>query len=202
MLSELNAQLTGWLQTHLLEIAANLVNLLSIWLAARNSIQTWWTGIVGCTLFGILFFNAQLYADVTLQLFFIGASLAGWLNWQNREKHVRSARHSHPLLLAGLAGAALLVTAGYGLLLHRLTNAYAPFIDSAVLAFSVVGQCLLMGRRIENWWAWLIVNTLAVPLYFSRELYLTAIFYAFFWLNAWHGLWHWRREARLAAQAA
>ena len=58
-----------------LEITANIVNLVAIALATRNSIHTWWTGIFGCVLFGWLFFNSQLYADVTLQLFFIITSI-------------------------------------------------------------------------------------------------------------------------------
>ena len=33
------------------EIAANAFNAVSILLAARNSLHTWWTGIVGCALF-------------------------------------------------------------------------------------------------------------------------------------------------------
>jgi hypothetical protein len=33
-----------------LEILANLMVTLSIVLAGRNSIHTWWTGIVGCAL--------------------------------------------------------------------------------------------------------------------------------------------------------
>ncbi|HEX8055265.1 MAG TPA: nicotinamide mononucleotide transporter family protein [Novosphingobium sp.] len=62
-----------------LEITANLITTVSILLAARNSIHTWWTAIVGGALFAVLFYQNRLYADVTLQLFFIVTSLAGWL---------------------------------------------------------------------------------------------------------------------------
>ncbi|WP_169751696.1 nicotinamide mononucleotide transporter, partial [Escherichia coli] len=51
-----------------------------------------------------------------------------------------------------------------------------------------------MGRRIENWYVWLAVNTLAVPLYMTRGLNLTAGLYFLFWINAWHGLYQWRKE--------
>jgi nicotinamide mononucleotide transporter len=44
-----------------LEISANAVNALSILLAARNSVHTWWTGILGCALFGAVFFLSRLY---------------------------------------------------------------------------------------------------------------------------------------------
>ena len=183
-----------------LEIAANAFTAVAIVLAGRNSVHTWWTGIIGCTLFGLLFAHSRLYADVVLQVFFVATSLIGWWRW------VRGAHGSPlPITHAGLKTllwimpAGVAASAGYGALLHFHTKAYAPFVDSAVLVFSVIAQLLMMGRRIENWPVWLLVNTIAVPLYFSRELYLTSVLYACFWVNAIVS-WIWWR--RLAAQDA
>lgn len=45
-----------------------------------------------------------------------------------------------------------------------------------------------------RWHFWLAVNTVSVPLFASRGLWLTAALYAVYWVNAWYG-WHaWRRE--------
>lgn len=181
------------------EWIANLFYAVSVLLAARNSVHTWWTGIVGCLVFGWVFFSSQLYADVTLMLFFIGTSLYGWWVWLHGHQGEALPVTRIPLPVFGgwvvVAGA---VTAGYGTLLHALTDAYSPFVDSAVMAFSVLAQLLLMQRRIENWWCWILVNTLAVPLYFSRELYVTACLYGLFWCNAWWGLYRWRKELQTA----
>lgn len=178
-----------------LEIAANVFATVSIWLAARNNMHLWWTGIVGCALFGALFLQTQLYADATLQVFFIATSLWGWRLWHHGQGGVPvPVQRTSPRTLVALALAALAVTALYGSLLKHWTDAYAPFTDSAVLAFSVVAQLLLMQRRIETWPAWLLVNTLAVPLFASRGLWLTAMLYGVYWFNAWYGWWHWRRE--------
>ena len=177
-----------------LEVGANAVNAASILLAGRNSIHTWWTGIVGCVLFGILFWQVKLYADTTLQLFFIGTSVMGFVTWRARQARPEAPvrRTSTSALLLALA-LGLAVTLGYGLLLDRLTDAAAPLPDSAVLAFSVVAQLLLVGRRVESWWFWLLVNSVAVPLYVSRGLYVTAVMYSGFWVNALVSLLHWRR---------
>ena len=178
------------------EIAANVFNAAAIFLAGRNSVHTWWTSIIGCTLFGFVFFRSRLYADVTLQVFFVIASVLGWWRWRHGERGAElPVRHSRPAFLAAAAAAAVVVAVGYGWLLHRFTDAYAPFLDSIILAFSVLGQLLLVWRRVENWWCWLLVNTIAVPLYAARGLYLTAVLYAAFWVNAIVALRNWTREA-------
>lgn len=177
-----------------IEIAANITNAASIFLAARNSVHTWWIGILGCVLFAIVFLSTQLYADVTLQIFFVVTSIIGWKNWAlGNAGEVLPIRRTKAksmiwMLLAGAAVAAL-----YGWLLHQFTNAYAPFLDSIVLAFSVLGQLLLMRRRYESWWCWLLVNSIAIPLYYTRGLTLTAMLYAAFWVNAMVALYRWRK---------
>ena len=178
------------------EIAANAFNAASIFLAGRNSIHMWWTTIVGCVLFSYVFYAAKLYADVTLQAFFIATGVVGWWGWLHGNRGAAlPVRYSRPSLIAACAVAGAIVAAGYGWLLDRFTDAYAPFLDSIVLAFSVVGQFLLIARRVENWWFWLLVNTIAVPLYTSRGLYLTAVLYTAFWVNALVALMRWRKLA-------
>ena len=92
---------------------------------------------------------------------------------------------------------------GYGVLPHRFTDAYAPFLDSTVLAFSIVAQLLMMRRHVQSWPFWLLVNSIAVPLYASRGLYLTSVLYAVYWINAVVSWRHWLhlRGAEPAAAA-
>ena len=181
-----------------LELAANVFTALAIVLAGRNNVHTWWTGIVGCTLFGALFAQTRLYADVALQAFFVATSVVGWWKWVRGDHGdplpITHARAAH---LAWTVPLGLATTAAYGALLHFTTNAYAPFLDSAVLVFSIIGQVLMMQRRVENWAFWLLVNSIAAPLYLSRGLVLTAVLYAGFWINA---IVSWRSWHRLAAQ--
>ena len=181
---------------NLSEVAANAFNAASIFLAARNSVHVWWTSIVGCTLFAWVFFGTKLYADVTLQGFFIVASVIGWWRWlHGAAGEELPVRYSPRSLIVGATFAGAVVAVSYGWLLYRFTDAYAPFLDSIVLAFSVVGQLLLVARRVENWWFWLLVNTIAVPLYFSRGLYVTSALYVAFWVNAIVALIKWRHLA-------
>jgi nicotinamide mononucleotide transporter len=182
-----------------LEITANSFVAAAIFLAGRNNVHTWWTGIVGCTLFALVFYEVKLYADVVLQVFFVLTSIVGWYRWlRGNSGQELEVRFSKPSFLAGCGVLAVVAAAGYGGLLHAFTDAYAPFLDSLVLVFSVLGQFLMMDRRVENWWAWLLVNTIAVPLYASRGLYVTAALYAAFWINAVVSLARWKAIVRAA----
>lgn len=184
-----------------LEIAANVVVTVSIILAGRNNVHSWWTGIVGCVLFAVLYYQVKLFADVALQLFFLVTCFIGWRQWRRGSSGVTLpiSRTSWPalcwMLLAGVAA-----TAAYGAVLYTFTSAYAPFIDSAVLMFSIIAQFLLMGRRLETWLFWLLVNVVAVPLYASRGLMLTAVLYGAYFVNAMVSWFWWRIQMRRAAE--
>jgi nicotinamide mononucleotide transporter len=186
----------NWFTWTPLELWANIFTIACIVLAGRNSIHTWWTGLVGCVLFGIMFYNVQLYADATLQIFFFATGIYGWMMWktkgtsETKELEINKADRVW-FIMAVISAQVVALT--YGWILHSFTNAYAPWIDSTVLAFSVVAQILLMSRSIETWKVWLIVNTLSVPLFWSRELYLTSVLYGFFWVNALVSYFNWKK---------
>ncbi len=190
---------------NILEIAANFVTTVAILFAGRNSVHTWWTGIIGCLLFGMLFYQSQLYADVTLQGFFVITSVIGWRLWAKTKSNSTFGPelNSRPITRTPLSALvifvvlALVIGSSYALLLHKYTDAYAPAWDSLLLVTSVIAQFLLMNRKIETWIFWLIVNTIAVPLFLSRGLQLTAILYATYWLHAIFAFVKWRKAYNL-----
>lgn len=178
-----------------LETAANLMTVVCIYLAGKNHSWTWPTGILASILFGVLFWNSQLYADVTLQGFFIWSSIAGWIVWAKNIKTLvpvpqTPINKASTTKMVVMLGSAVMVAGAYGFLLHKFTNAYAPWIDSLVLTLSIVAQLLLVARSVQNWPVWVAVNALSVPLYWSRELYMTSILYAVFFV---HALWAWKQ---------
>ena len=194
-----------------LELSANVFNLLSVWFSSRNNVHTWWCGIVGCTLYALMFVEVRLYADVTLQAFFIASCVVGWWNWRRGGARTDPSGAAElpitrvaPAAAAGLAALAIAGAAAYGWLLQTLTDAASPFVDSTVLALSILAQLLMVARKLETWPVWFVVDCIAVPLYGSKGLWLTAAVYAFFlalvvagWLR-WSRLW---RQAQVGAAA-
>ncbi len=178
-----------------LEAIANLLNLSAVYLARKNHVLTWPVGIVACALFAVLFYEVKLYADVALQGFFILTGAIGLWNWKfgSAGKTELPITRSKGRTLALQFSASVALTGLYGSFLHLHTDASFPFVDSVVLMFSVWGQLLMMARKVENWLVWIIVNVIAVPLYASKNLYLTsAVYFAFLLMAIW-GWFSWRQ---------
>ncbi len=184
--------------TSTLEWACNLTSLACVILAARNHVLTWLFGIVSCVLFTVLFIDVKLYAEAVLQLFFIATSAWGWWHWSSQQ-----GKPAAPIRTIALSSAIswLLIAVAGGMLyawgLQRWTDAASPWLDSQVLTLSMLAQWWLMQRNIRCWWLWLLVNSISVPLYASRELHVSAVFYALYWVLAIAAYLHWRKELAL-----
>jgi nicotinamide mononucleotide transporter len=94
-----------------------------------------------------------------------------------------------------LSGALWLLT---GLTLRNFTDTDVPWWDAFPTAVSLVGQYLLARKRIENWLAWIAVNTVAASLFAWKSLWLTALLYLIFIALSVVGWRHWL--ARLKAE--
>jgi len=187
-----------------LEIAGNAFTLTAVELARRNSIHTWWTGLVAVTLYAAMFFGVKLYADVLLQGFFFGTGVLGWWHW------LRGGRGRTPLPVSTLAtGERLAAGAGvvcaalfFGTVFSRFTDAALPYADSYILGGSVVAQLLMMRRKLDHWAIWISVDVVAVVVYAAKALYLTSIVYALLLLLCVHGVVEWRRIMAVQQRAA
>ncbi len=172
-----------------LEWVANLINLLAVWLAAYQLRWTWILGLIGPLLYAWMFWDAQLYADVTLQFFYFFSAMVGWKIWTEKQTIAPESVHTSQLLAYGCL--ALILGGVYGYLLSSTTSASYPYIDSQILTLSIVGQILMVRKQSACWIFWLIVNTMAVPLYAVKGLLLTALIYGVFWLSSLWGLKNW-----------
>ena len=127
------------------------------------SIHTWWTGLVGVTLYGVMFFQTRLYADTVLQLFFFGTGIAGWWQWARGGTNRGELPISDlaPPVRVAVAGCALAASGMAGFLFQTFTDAALPYADSFILSGSVVAQLLMMRRKLEHWPVWICVDAMA-----------------------------------------
>ena len=181
-----------------LEYAAALLGVINVALVVRRTVWNYPFGIAMVSLYFFVFYEARLYSDALLQVFFLVVQLYGWRNWLQAKRvsgdipvQLLSVRER----LAWLAALALTSTA-WGLAMDRYTDAAAPVVDAFVAGFSIGAQILLARRFVENWVLWIAVDLVAIGLYWSRDLQVTAGLYFIFLMLATTGLIEWIRTWR------
>lgn len=180
----------------LIEIIASLFGLICVYLAAKENIWTYPTGIINIILFLIIFYDVNLYADMTLQGMFLILSLYGWVYWlRNRgEKNVRPTTKLNIVERIFLVIMTPILSLGWGYLLKEFTDASVPYLDSFIATTSVVAQILLSSKKLENWYLWILVDILSVGLYAYKGLYTISFTYFVFLIICILGVINWRKE--------
>lgn len=184
-----------------IETVAVALGIANIVLIALRNIWNYPVALVMVSLYAVIFFEAKLYSDAGLQLFFFAINLYGWWAWsRNRADRgeVTVERLAPRALLVWIAGSALAILA-WGTMMSRLTDASHPYWDGSVAMLSVAAQILMTRRYLENWHWWIAVNLVSIPLYYVKDLHLTTGLYVLNLILAIWGLIEWRRAEKVVA---
>ncbi len=172
---------------------------LTVWLLVSQNIWNWPIGIANNLVYALIFFQARLYADMTIQLVFALISVYGWISWLRGNTTGGGLPVTRTPL--GLALACLAIGAGgtwaWSLYLARINDS-APFLDALTAVMSLIAQYLMTRKFLENWTIWIVVDIISVGLYVSKHLYLTAVLYAIYIAMCAVGAIEWRRSMRAA----
>jgi nicotinamide mononucleotide transporter len=180
-----------------IEIAAALLGVINVLLVVRRSVWNYPFGIAMVSLYFFVFWDAKLYSDALLQVFFLLIQFYGWWAW------LHAVQVDHGVAVGWLGRKARLRWAigtvvailVWGSGMARFTDAAAPMTDATIAGLSVSAQILQSFRKVESWVLWVTVDVLAIGLFAWRGLGVTSALYALFLVLAVLGLMEWRRKA-------
>ena len=172
-------------------------------LARKNNSNNYLFGIAGISLTLYVMIQSKLYAEFTLNLYYLVMSIYGWLYWKfgkrKSETTISETTNNEKLITAGI------VIGTFGVFYFFLTNftdSDVPILDSLVSAFAWAGMWLMARRKIENWVLLNISNIIAIPLLVHKGLYLYAVLTAFLFIVAISGYLEWRKIIKTKSFAA
>jgi nicotinamide mononucleotide transporter len=184
-----------WQHQNLPEVIGVITGLLCVYLAAKNNIWNWPFAIISVVIYIFIFFEAHLFADMGLQVYFLAMNIYGWYYWSKKpaaEKRAPVARVTKKEIILS-AIAIVVFTFILGSLLKYTTASY-PYLDSFCTACSLVAQVFLARKVLENWLIWIFVDIVYVGVYIFKDLHLTALMYAIYIGIALMGYIDWRKD--------
>lgn len=192
-----------------LEFWATITGGLAVWLSAKENVWSWIVGLVNVCLAFMMFYQSQLYPDMFLQIFFFITNLIGFYMWkfppainanQNNELQITRLSSKNYILFMVLVVTGTVMFGFFAKNLHEifpqlfhLPSAF-PYIDSFILIASICTTFLMMKKKVETWWMWLLIDIISCVLYYSKDIKLYALLYLVFCFIATFGAIDWTRK--------
>ncbi len=188
----------------MLEILGTLTGLLYLWLEYKASIHLWLVGIIMPALYIMVYYEAGLYADCGINVYYLLAALYGWWEWKRHIPDTDSLDSTPPIQsfchapafvarACRLTGITVLLFVGIAWLLLRFTDSTVPWLDAFTTALSITAMWMLAKRYVEQWLVWIVVDVVSAGLYVYKELYFTAGLYLLYALIAVLGYRKWKQ---------
>jgi nicotinamide mononucleotide transporter len=186
----------GPFKSTLVEIFAVAFGLASVWSMKKESILAFPFGIINVLIYVYICFLAKLYAYASINIFFAIMSVYGWYNWSRKNKDSENIHISQcsvkELILDSVVLLFFFVI--LRILLVKYTDSIVPTWDALTTAIYIIAMWMLARKRIENWIAWIIGDTISIGLFAYEKLYFSSFQFLVFTIIAIFGFIEWRKK--------
>jgi len=180
----------GWLQW-----AAITFGVTEVILAQKNRIALYPAGIAAAGISIYILWDAGLFAESLLNLYYVLMSMYGWWHWSKKKDQPPVAITKTTLReWAVVAAIILFAYLVLYLVLVNFTPSTVPHWDAWITATAWAGTWLLARRKLENWILLNISNAFAIPLLIQKELPLFAALTLVLFVVAVRGYFSWQKK--------
>ena len=182
------------LSSTIIESLAVIFSLLYVILAAKENIWCWSAALVSVSLYIFICFQAQLFAETGLQIFYFLMAIYGYFMWSKSGNEVvkQWSEKSHLLIIFVGAIFAFLI----GFYFTEYTSSKKPIVDSFTTVFSIIATYMVVKKVLGNWLYWIVIDLVSVYLYSSRDLHLTSLLFFVYSIVAIFGYFNWRKRMK------
>ncbi|MDO4368031.1 MAG: nicotinamide riboside transporter PnuC [Bacteroidales bacterium] len=198
----------------MLEIFGFVTGLLYLFLEIMQKKIMWVVGAISGAAYIIIFMNQGLYANMTIQVYYLLVSVYGWCMWaklKKREKKNAAAssdlkanreedsgericyKHADRKTLAWSVLLVLILSAVLFFFLKFFDKDPMPLLDSATFSLSIIATWWLSRCIIDQWIVWVFTDVSIAIICFNSGLVLSGILYIIYSVFAAFGYLYWKK---------
>lgn len=167
--------------------------LLYVIFAAKRMIICWFFAFISSCLYIYICFDFQLYIEAVLQVFYAVMAIVGWWFWNSESEEIKIKKWSITQHSINIVASSLLMLI-LGFIFDKYTDQASPYLDAFTTCFSLTATYMVTQKILGNWIYWIVIDIVAVVLYSSRNLQLSAVLYAVFTMLAVAGFASWYKQ--------
>lgn len=179
-----------------LEIAGTVTGLVYLYLEYKASVWLWAAGIIMPAIYLGVYYQAGLYADFGISVYYILASIYGvacWLRGKGNDNDTKAITSFPKKLYAPIFLVIAVLMLLLGIILSWFTDSTVPWADAFTTSLSIVAMWMLARKYLEQWIMWIIADIACAILYIYKDLWFTGGLYALYAGIAVFGYLKWKR---------
>ena len=164
-------------------------------LALKQNKLCWFAWIASSILYLYVMYQAGLYMESLLQVFYLCMGFYGLSQWSktinnNQNTYVDLWSIGNHIFAISLVIVLSFLT---GTLLSNFSNAALPFIDAFTTWGAIVASYMVAKKILENWIYWFVIDFISVFIFASRGLYFTSALFVTYLVIIYFGYKSWSK---------
>ena len=164
-------------------------------LALKQNRLCWFAWIASSILYLYVMYQAGLYMESLLQVFYLCMGFYGLSQWSktinnNQNTYVDLWSIGNHIFAISLV---IILSFLSGTLLSNFSNAALPFIDAFTTWGAIVASYMVAKKILENWIYWFVIDFISVFIFASRGLYFTSALFVTYLVIIYFGYKSWSK---------
>ena len=164
-------------------------------LALKQNKLCWFAWIASSILYLYVMYQAGLYMESLLQVFYLCMGFYGLSQWT---KTINNHQNTYVDLWSignHIFAISLIIVLSFlsGILLSNFSNAALPFIDAFTTWGAIVASYMVAKKILENWIYWFLIDFISVFIFASRGLYFTSALFVTYLVIIYFGYKSWNK---------
>ena len=164
-------------------------------LALKQNKLCWFVWIASSILYLYVMYQAGLYMESLLQVFYLCMGFYGLSQWS---KTINNNQNTYVDLWSignHIFAISLVIVLSFlsGTLLSNFSNAALPFIDAFTTWGAIVASYMVAKKILENWIYWFVIDFISVFIFASRGLYFTSALFVTYLVIIYFGYKSWSK---------
>ena len=164
-------------------------------LALKQNKLCWFAWIASSILYLYVMYQAGLYMESLLQVFYLCMGFYGLSQWTKTSNNNQNTYVDLWSIGNHIFAISLVIVLSFlsGILLSNFSNAALPFIDAFTTWGAIMASYMVAKKILENWIYWFVIDFISVFIFASRGLYFTSALFVTYLVIIYFGYKSWSK---------
>lgn len=190
-----------FIESNWISITGALIGLIFLYLEYKANVWMWAASIIMAAFYICIFYKTELYASMTIYIYFFLASIYGWVMWimRNRDKdtgeEIISTVPSKYILPLALGVILTFLIIYFILIQFSQSSIFITIGDAATTALNIVALWMISRKWTEQWLLVIPANLISGILLFAQHDSMSGTLFIVYFIVSILGYFRWKKIA-------